>query len=149
MLTNDTSGLETRVDEIMNIERYGSLQTLLRVTANVFRFIRRLKSRTTSKVAVEPTGNDIVEDIKLAERLWVQATQRCCFPEEIKLLYKLRNVTVNSKSKIQQFGLYLDEDGVLRCGGRVAASSLPSSSKNPIFLLTKHPFVRLLVPQPN
>ena len=145
MLTNDTSGLETRVDEIMNIERYGSLQTLLRVTANVFRFIRRLKSRTTSKVAVEPTGNDIVEDIKLAERLWVQATQRCCFPEEIKLLSKLRNVTVNSKSKIQQFGLYLDEDGVLRCGGRVAASSLPSSSKNPIFLPTKHPFVRLLV----
>jgi hypothetical protein len=144
MLTNDIPRLEPRVDEVMNIERYGRLQTLLRVTANVLRFIRRLKS-SIPRYAVERTRNDLVEDIEVAERMWVQAAQRCGFPEEIKSLSKIRNVTDDSKSKIQQFSLYLDEDGVMRCGGRVAASSLSSSSKNPIFLPTKHPFVRLLI----
>ena len=48
-------------------------------------------------------------------------------------------------SKIIQFGLYLDEAGVLRSRGRLNESSLPLDSKNPIFLPNNHSFVNLLV----
>ena len=51
----------------------------------------------------------------------------------------------DSASKIIQFGLYLDEAGVLRSRGRLNESSLPLDSKNPIFLPNKHPFVNLLI----
>ena len=51
----------------------------------------------------------------------------------------------DSTSKIIQFGLYLDEAGVLRSRGRLNESSLPLDSKNPIFLPNNHSFVNLLI----
>ena len=92
------------------------------------------------------TVNDDVDDLKAAGVLWVQATQRCSFPEEVKLLSEFGNdVQTNLKPKVKQFGLYFDGEGVMRSRGRVNASSLPPNSKNPIFLPSMHQFVELLI----
>ncbi|CAB4020302.1 Hypothetical predicted protein, partial [Paramuricea clavata] len=85
---------------------------------------------------------------ELPTTYWIEriATQRCSFPEEVKLLSEFgNNVQTNLKSKVKQFGLYFDGEGVMRSCGRVNASSLRPNSKNPIFLPSKHQFVELLI----
>ena len=70
-------------------------------------------------------SND-VDDLKAAEVLWVQATQRNSFPEELKLLFELGTDDVtNPKSKIKQFGLYIDDEGVMRSRGRYVLTAPP------------------------
>lgn len=46
-----------------------------------------------------------------------------------------------------QFGLYSDEDGLLRCRGRLGNTDLPYSTKHPILLNTKHHVTELIVRQ--
>jgi hypothetical protein len=43
MVNKERKPVEARVDEVMQIERFGYLQKLLRVTAKVLRFIRIIK----------------------------------------------------------------------------------------------------------
>ena len=44
-----------------------------------------------------------------------------------------------------QFELYLDSNYIVRCKGRINNSPLSINEKNPIFLPSKHSFIRLLV----
>ena len=44
-----------------------------------------------------------------------------------------------------QFGLFLDEKGIIRCKGRINISPLPVDCKNPIFLPSKNYLVKLLI----
>jgi len=46
---------------------------------------------------------------------------------------------------IDQFGLYLDENHVVRCKGTLGSSTLPSETKRPILLPKEGVFVRLLI----
>lgn len=54
-----------------------------------------------------------------------------------------------SKPPIQvaQFGLFANEDQIIRCKGQIMNASLLTSSKSPIILLAKHTFENLLVKQ--
>ena len=125
MVNKESTRVTARVDEIMQVERYSSLHKLLRATAKVLCFIRKVKSKTSGTTREKMASND-VDDLKAAEVLWIQATQRNSFPEELKLLFELGTDGVtNPKSKIKQFGLYIDDEGVMRSRGRINASSLP------------------------
>ena len=59
----------------------------------------------------------------------------------------------NSKStctppiRVAQFGLFLSEDQTIRCKGRISNAPLPTSSKSPILLPSKHAFVKLVIKQ--
>ena len=46
---------------------------------------------------------------------------------------------------VDQFGLYLDDQHVLKCKGRIGNSTLAATEKHPVLLPTKHPVVKLLV----
>ena len=145
MVNKESTRVTARVDEIMQVKRYSSLHKLLRVTPKVLCFIRKVKSKTSGTTREKMASND-VDDLKAAEVLWIQATQRNSFPEELKLLFELgTDGMTNPKSKIKQFGLYIDDEGMMRSRGRINASSLPPNSKNPLFLPSKHPFVELLI----
>ena len=45
----------------------------------------------------------------------------------------------------RQFQLFVDERGVLRCGGRLTNADLPYATKHPVFLPRKHPLTKLIV----
>ena len=80
---------------------------------SVLRFIKLLKSKISR--GPQENLNEDVKDLNTAEVLWIRATQISCFPEEINLLSDARKDTTGSRdSEIIQFGLYLDEAGVLR-----------------------------------
>ena len=46
---------------------------------------------------------------------------------------------------MEQFGLFLDENKLLRCRGRLNNATLLSDNKNPILLPSKHPYVELII----
>ena len=78
-----------------------------------------------------------------AERSWVRHLQAESFTVELDYL---RNQSRQSiPIYVKQFGLFLDDNDVLRCRGRINNSTLTMTEKNPILLPSKHVFVKLLI----
>ena len=97
---------------LINVDRYSSIETLLRVTAYVFRFVDALKGRCVDKESSVVTA----EEIKRAENIWKQTVKQGFFERELNYLLK----PVGARPLLlEQFGLYLDKDKLLQCRGRV------------------------------
>ena len=123
------------LESIMEISRYGSLGKLLRVTGLVMKFVSLLKSKTT----VESKELNAV-DLKRAEGAWVRSIQVDSFPNEYGKLVSENNLVYKS-----QLILFLDEDKLIRCRGRLNEDKLPLEMKNPLLLPTRHPFTDLVI----
>ena len=133
------------IDKIIDIERFSSITNLLRVTAYVNRFINNLKMKTQRKS--QRNLNELrADELKNAEILWINAVQKSAFTEELSFL-KRNDSKSTPPIRVAQFGLFLNEDQTIRCKGRIDNASLPASSKFPILLPPRHPFVNLLVKQ--
>ena len=104
------------IAQIIRSEDYSELQRLLRVTSLVLKFTNIIKSKLRKEVQtqVELTS----QDIALAETLWIKEIQR--------------SLSKNPKFEIwkQQFGLFVDGHGIMRCIGRLANAQLPTSISN-------------------
>ena len=99
------------------------------MTALVLKFIRKVKR----SMETQPDLN--MQEIIAAEHLWYKEMQ-------MKLDEKVKSSTV-----WEQFGVFKDADGVLRCKGRVQNCSLPYSAKFPVLLLRKQYFTPLVIRQ--
>ena len=132
-----TDGLESlNLDAMFDVGRYSCKLKLLRVTALVLKFIRLLKQKTS-----RGSGSGItVAELREAEDRWVKSIQRCTFADEYRRL--LSGGTVIYKG---QLILFLNDEHVICCKGRLNQSDLPLSMKNPVLLPTKHRFTELLV----
>ena len=119
--------VSTGLGNVINIENYGNFEKLLRVTAQVLRFIRILKAR--SSVNCELT----VQDINSAHTHLVCLSQ-AALPEN-------KNFTVWS----QQFGLFKDINGIWRCRGRLENADISYDMKLPMFLYKGSALTRLIV----
>ena len=82
------------------------------------------------------------KELKQAEILWIRTVQADSFLSESSYLKKLQQATPR---RIQQFQLFLDEDKILRCCGRLNNASFPVETKNPILMPIKNPIVDLLI----
>lgn len=78
-----------------------------------------------------------------AEILWIKSTQRKSFPKEYEIL--TNNLKNMNTPYISQFGLYIGDEGIIRCKGRINNSPLATNSKNPVFMPSKDDFVHLLI----
>ncbi len=93
------------------------------MTARALRFIRKLQKKSTEKEELE------AEESNQAKTMWETHVQNSSFASEIKAIKnKARN---NLKS---QLGLKIDENGILRCHGRLIRENLPESTFYPKFL---------------
>ena len=75
--------------------------------------------------------------------MWIRSIQGA-FGKEIAFLSS-ENAKTTAPIYVQQFGLFLDGDHVLRCRGRLNNASVNLGSKNPILLPNKSRFVELLI----
>ena len=130
------SGANMRLSQLIDAERYSSLDRLLRVTAWVLRWIHNARSKAKRD---GPLSSGELDD---AERLWVREVQQAAFPEEIAALEAGQNIS--KSSRLFALGPSL-EDGVLRKTGRLQQSSLSCQEKHPIIMPPEHRFVHLLV----
>ena len=130
------------LDDIIYCSRYSKLDKLFCVTAYVLRFVNAFKHR----IKKESSNNDkqlTADKIDQAEQLWIRSLQAKSFLVEITFLKSHSNQA--PPIRIHQFGLFLDHTSLFRFWGRVNNATLSSTTKNPVFLPTKHPWIKLLI----
>ena len=132
--------------KVIEIERFSDKGKLLRTIAWVYRFINNAKSaikqETVNKEAVLS-----VSEINSAENALVKFIQMKNFETEIKYLLlspSARN-NVKTPSYVNQFNLYIDENGIVRCRSRITKAIMPDAGKRPIFLPSKNVYSELLI----
>lgn len=117
----------------IDCERYSSLSKLFRVTAYMLRFIRMLQKLVTDKNA-EKTDNNKSNfltsgELAAAENIWLVYIQRKHFQEVFTA------IATNKANNLQrQLGIYLDDNGILRCKGRLEHADLSEAARHPILL---------------
>ena len=79
-------------------------------------------------------------DQKEVENYWIHHVQAQSFTKALQYLKKR-----SSAAYIQQFGLFLDDEFILRCRGQINNSVLAHAVRNPILLPSKHTYVNLLI----
>ena len=135
----NSAQLNTGIHNIIDVQRYSSLNRLLRVTALVLRGVSRLKNNTAGLRSNEHVS---VRELKHAETLWIKSDQQDCYSNELRIL---TNRTKSRSTLIRQLKLFLDGDGIVRCGGRLQNASIQYSIKHPILLPPKHAYTKLAI----
>ena len=117
---------ESNIMNVMDIERFSTLTKLLRVTARVLNLIEKWRKR-------RPSIDIGADDMKRAETMWIKAVQH-------------REAKQHSFAKTQlNLKLFHDENGLLRCGGRIEHSELNYDAKFPIYLPSDSPLTNMIV----
>lgn len=114
---------------LTDIERYSSLFRLQRVFAYVLRFIKNT-TPNSSKTIGPLTPHELQESLKVCVRL----TQETAYVSELEALTNGKGTLTTQLQKLSPF---LDEEGLLRVGGRLKYSPLPHISKHPLLLPKK------------
>ena len=111
-----------------------------RAIALCIRYIRSLRARVQKKQCKEELTREVkVTDLESAERAVIRAVQTSAFKEELDVLkqIKRKNPDPNSRvfaqqrksniktySSLYKLDPFVDEDGILRVGGRLRRASL-------------------------
>ncbi|XP_078051509.1 uncharacterized protein LOC144477649 [Augochlora pura] len=106
--------------DISFLDRFSSWTKMQRVMA----YCLRWKSPNKEKGALSAL------ELKTARHTILRVLQRVYFAEEIRWLAKGQTV----KGKLQQLNPFLDEDRMLRVGGRLKHSPMPFEQKYPLIL---------------
>ena len=133
-LVTAVDGTPGSPSSLIPLEQYSSSQRLFRVTALVFKFVHHLRSRASNSVSQPPTNTPLsLEHIDQARLYWVKDSQ-ASLRKDLKFpLWR------------QQLGLFPDQLGVWRCGGRMHNSCLPPAAQAPILLDKGHRLATLVV----
>ncbi|XP_053698901.1 uncharacterized protein LOC128745855 [Sabethes cyaneus] len=102
---------------------YSNLTILLRIIARMLRFPHR-EQRVTDRLTPQ--------EIKSAMQVYIRHVQSQHYQKEINQLE--RNGEVNLSSSLRQLKPYLDDQHLLRVGGRLQLSELSYGTKHPILL---------------
>jgi len=121
------------LQEVISCEKYSTLSRLPHVTAYVLRYVRTLTNRIKS-IQIAPLAKTLgPEEVSEAERLWIIESQRQFGQDRHFDEWK------------KQFGLFNDEKGIWRCGGRLSNDETQYDTKHPVFLSKRHHLALLIV----
>ncbi|XP_071575678.1 uncharacterized protein [Temnothorax nylanderi] len=131
--------IETEPDTLL---RFSSLHRLLRVTAWCLRW-RRTTSRTNDHDPDDRARALTPEELDAAHFRWIRVVQSLHYPEEITAVTAGR--TVPHRSQLARLSPFLDDNGVLRVGGRLKHALIPDDERHPIIAFTDSWLTCLLV----
>ena len=121
-----------------------------RAIALCIRYIRSLRARVQKKQCKEELTREVkVTDLESAERAIIRAVQTSAFKEELDVLKQIkrknpdpnsrvfaqqRKTNIKTYSSLYKLDPFMDDDGILRVGGRLRRASLSDDMKFPIIL---------------
>lgn len=141
-LTDTTTNLEEKKIQAMTttttedfdlFDRYSSLTKLLRVTAYIMRVFSREKHEK------HLTGKEITSALTKC----IILCQKQEFKEELERLQ--RKKSVRNDSRLKTLNPFIDPQGILRVGGRLANAEIPDVTKHQVILPGHHPFTKLIL----
>ena len=115
-------------------ENYSSLTKLVRVTALANRFISKLKKANSN------TGSLTSSEFNEAENMWIVQIQRKNFLEVYEAI-----VSEKSNNLQRQLGVYMDDNGILRCKGRIDEARISEGARRHVLLPKSVRFTHLLI----
>lgn len=125
-------------------QRYSSWRRLLRITAYVIKFCDLLKIARTHN-GPESRHRTIelsADEISRAHSHWMRVIQLQLFPDDqFQLQHKL---PISSRSQLSALNPFIDQEGLIRVGGRLRHSELSETVKHPI-VLASHPLVKIMI----
>ncbi|XP_071055173.1 uncharacterized protein [Onthophagus taurus] len=125
LLTIQRNESTPETQPIFPLEKYGTYEKIMRITAYVIRFIKLTKKMYKSKRLS-------TQDLNEADTYWIKYTQVKDLPNELKALK--RGMPIQSSSSILMLKPFLDENGVMRLLGRLDEAPLSYDEKHPIIL---------------
>ena len=115
----------TNLLNVIDITKYSTLNKTLRVTALVIHF--------TTKLREKPKSNTVTTiDMKHARIVLLQSVQQFYYGD---IVSKIRDKAEGKQPAIiHQLGLYLDDNDLIGCRGRLQYAQLPHNTKFPILI---------------
>jgi hypothetical protein len=125
------------VSQVIDCSRFSSLTKLIRVTAYVLRFTRCLRSKEHDLPMMKELK---ASEIREAKTCWIRSVQAQSYEPEIRQL-RIGGMT----PLVKQLGLFINEDKIVCCEGRIQHSSVSEAAKQPILLPSKHHVTNLII----
>lgn len=127
----------TAVEPVINFERFSNLNRLKRTVAYVKRFVYNLKNPKARLV-----GDLSVEELSESFKFICHLSQQESFLDEYKILNNKKQLKPNSN--ILSLSPFVDEDNLIRVGGRIDASGYSYDKRHPILLDSAHYLSKLI-----
>lgn len=127
---------------LIDFNRFSSYNRLQRACAYAMRFIHNLKDSLKNNACNFLKGPLSVSELNNATLLLTKIAQRDSFPNEYNLLKN--NLPIKSSRNVSGLNLFLDENDLVRVGGRLENSDFSYNKKHPLLLCSKHRFTILL-----
>ncbi|XP_038049665.1 uncharacterized protein LOC119723179 [Patiria miniata] len=121
-------------DDVINtlLKRYSSWHRLKKIVAWLLRFKVWLLNHRQQ----EPQVSLQVHDVQAAEKAIIAHLQEKHFGEEVRALKT--NGTISRKSAVYSLDPVMDDDGLLRVGGRLKMAPLTEQAKHPLIVPREH-----------
>ncbi|GFV24712.1 integrase catalytic domain-containing protein [Trichonephila clavipes] len=124
-------------DELFNVTN--NFIKLIRIFSFIFRFINNIKAKESCNKEKYLTA----DEVKRSTEFLAKIAQLSEFKAEIDALKKGKGVS--KTSKLKALDPFLDENSLLRVGGRLCNADLPFEAKHQIIIPSKHKFTKLLL----
>lgn len=121
------------------LDRFSSLQRLIRVIATCIRFAQLCKG----KDGVQGSQPLTLEELEYAKECLIRMEQANAFESEIRALRD--NKAIPNNSKLRHLNPLLDAKGLLRVGGRLKFAELQYESKHPLVLSHQSKLTELII----
>lgn len=118
--------------------RVSNFNQIIRVAAFMLRYRRNLRHKDDKKFG--PLSST---EIKTASCEIFKSVQKLAFAEEITAL--LKNCEISKSSKILSLAPFMDEDGIMRVGGRLHNYVGPYNYKHPIIIPKGHAIAKRII----
>nr|CAI5828097.1 unnamed protein product [Callosobruchus analis] len=117
--------------------KFSSITKLRRIIALCKRFAYNIKNKLNKR-----SGPIIPIELDDASKTLVKVAQQDSFPSELAMLQK--EGFIKSNNRLSSLSLFLDDNHIIRVGGRLKNTYLPYNVKHPILLSSKHPLTKLI-----
>ena len=122
---------------LIDYGRFSSFLRLKRSVAYALRFIAIIRKKNLFSVK-----NLSSDELQTALNLLIKLSQIDSFPDEYKCL--LERKSLPKRSPLLKFNPFLDDQRLMRVGGRLENSDYPYEKKHPLIIHSTHQFTKLL-----
>ncbi|XP_062600292.1 uncharacterized protein LOC134261921 [Saccostrea cucullata] len=122
---------------MLGTQRFGRFSCWKRLV-NAIAYVKRFLSARNNL-----PEKDCLQTRKEAESLIIKEVQSEMFPDEIECIRLYKKLP--KESKIVIFDPFIDENGLMRVGGRLRHAKIPADERHPIIIPGKHHVALLLI----
>ena len=132
-ISEDVAGIHNIID----ITKFSTIDKLVAVTAYVLRYIHNTRKQQPLLI-----GPLTATELNTARKRWISSSQSSSYSTVLAYLLKRQHSCPNL---VRQLRLYLDEDNLIRCGGRIHNAPLDQLTRFPYLLPRKHPLTDMII----